>query len=414
MLVGDAIIGCRTVIPDLPRQLVAPLGLSFAANLQVVGSCTLLAGSYYVKVAAANQWGEVPISGEIAIGGIDATHGIRVTAPNLSAVPGATKLRVYIGIVSGGQNMVTEFTAAAGPYDVTAPGTPGFFPVRSTAYYPDADGSRFSANTVYGWLNAALEEAAKVCGGIPDFTGVPTINGQGLYTLTGLWSKITYAWWDGYPLTLAGQGDLFYRNFIPGVTSKCVLQMVTERIIAELQPQPNRSGGATTLAAQLGLTDTQATLTAVTTFKMPFGLALIGNEIVYYNSIVGNVLTGLIRGIGGTVQAIAANGSQVSELNFRFSGLRQWTGPQYLPGDSAKTLPVPSGWRKMLQAYMLSEAANAVKDYRESQRQLDIFVKLTQLTARGNKPIAGPRQVGGSSNTMDVYFQRLGGGVIVS
>lgn len=418
MLVGDLIISARELMPDLPRGVLNP-PVGFAAAAVGSAGATIPTGTYNVLCTAVNAWGETLASNTVA--GVAITvnvHGIQVTAPALSSIPGATKLRVYFGLNTAlAPNQWIESSVI--PFTIVAPGNPGQAPIRPTAFYPDSDGGMVSAFTVYRWINEALEEASKLAGGIPDMTAVATDVNVGLYTLEGLWHRLSQCWYDGYPVAITGKNDLYYltrtQASLPFIA---VAKIVSNRVVVEAQNPPDRTSFATTLAAPMTISDAQAQLVSAAGFDQSYSLALIGTEIVAPSNISGNNLNGLIRGVGGTVQSAWPGGTPVRELNLRFEGLRYFSNPQYAVGNALSTLPVPFGWRTPLINFLVGKFREAEQDFSEASKKFQTFAQLITQTAKGNRITAGPRQVG---HGLDDSFGRittpglgsLGGGVVV-
>lgn len=413
MLVGDIILGARVRINDLPRTIAAPTGLTISAAPGI--GATLPAGTYYAKGTFFNQWGETIATSEFGPFVLAPGDGLTVSG---SFIPGATGIKVYYGIGQGAENQWYSIITSL-PLSFGAPGQAGIPPTRNTSFYPDVDGQRVSAYTLYQWLNDALDMATNICDGIPDMTGLATINTQGMYEIIGQWSHFDHGWWDGYQIKLTGRDILFYRNVVPGFVSVGVLQQISNRIILELQPQPNRSGATTTASNTIALTDKTIQLTDVSGFKLPFGMAVIGTppdpsmcEVVSFSTINGSTLTGVVRGMGGTVQQAWQTGTPVAEGNLRLSGRRSFVAPDYVPGMAISTLSVPSGWSKPLQDFMVSRFREAEGNVQEANRLMQAFEQTIRSTLMGNSLVAGPRQVGGSDG-LDVWPTRGPFGVIV-
>lgn len=418
MLIGDIIIGARERMLDLPRGLNLPAGVAITAAVVAAGGSTLPTGTYVVKGTFTNPWGETLATAELGALVVAANQGIQVTAPLISAVPGATGIRVYFG--NNGAGSENQFLpTAALPFTISTPGNPGIPPTRNTSFYPDIDGQRISAWTIYRWFNEALEAAAAVCEGIPDMSGLPTIAGQAMYETAGIWNKVDHLWWDGYGLESAGRDSLFYRNVVPGTVRTAVVQISSDRLVIELQPQPNRGGGVTTLNGPVLATDKTIVLTDVSGFKLPFGMLQIGTpplvEVISFSAISGATLTGIIRGMGGTTPLAWATLTPAAEANLRFAGLRVFSGAAYVPGQGAQNLPVPNGWRTPLIDFILSQFKQTTGNSQDAQRLLQNFTQTLKETAKGNKVTIGPRQVGGPGGAgYDTYPSAgLGGRIIV-
>lgn len=95
---------------------------------------------------------------------------------------------------------------------------------------------------------------------------------------------------------------------------------------------------ATTLNGAITNSATSLTLTSATGFA-PFGYIGIEREIIYYNSVTGNVLSGLRRGLQGTAAAAHVTLLTVAQNEFVVTG----TG-------GAPTIASPSGLRTINRA----------------------------------------------------------------
>jgi hypothetical protein len=255
--------------------------------------------------------------------------------------------------------------------------------------------------------------AAKNNGGLPDFGAVGTVNGQPIYQMNGYWKKIDSAWFDGYPLGLLQKNNVFRRNPVPGYSGMLVVFQATDRLIVEAWPQPNRTSNQTTLASNIGLTDTVANLTSTANYVLGFGMTQIGTEIVNFAGISGNQLTGLTRGMCGTTPAAQSSGVACTELNLMISGYRVPAG--YSVGSAASTFYLPPGWIEALTSYMLYKFRSAEQDEASAQRYLkEAEAKMKDLTS--NRIIAGPRQISPYSAIGPEVGAGLGtafGGVII-
>jgi hypothetical protein len=298
------------------------------------------------------------------------------------------------------------------PTTIIAPGIYGNIPTLNRAWNPDSHGGFAGAQTVYRWLNEGLSRAAKLVGGIQDFTAITSTNQVGMYTLPGQWIQLRQAWFDGFPIALGGQGDIYRKNTVTGQTGVVALSSYGSSTQVEIWPQSNRTGVSTTLnnGGSLSATATSATLTTVTNL-LPSGIVQIENEKIAYDYIVGNAIAGLTRGINGTTAAVHANGTAVTELNLRFAGLRM--PDTYAVGDSAKTLNVPPAWEALLPLYILYKFKLAEQSLQEAQGLLKEFETEMLQVARANRQVAGPTQIGGPSNLVDTFGGTIFGGNII-
>lgn len=416
-LIGDLIIGLREAATDLPSgKIPAPGAEVLMAQSAVAG--TLVAGNYFCQFTYWNEWGETsPKSAQTVT--VDGPHpSMQLTGPSgiTGFPPGITKVRAYFGRTSGQLNQYVDFTPAqiiAGTAIISAPGSAGYVPERNSAYLPDTDGKALSVSSVYRWFNDGVKDAATICGGgIPDFGGVQATVGQPVYVLPGVWKKIHNAWVDGYEINLGGRGEVFRRNRTSGQSAQITQFTASNRTVMELYPQPGRAGATTTLGADLSSTSDTATL-ATSNFLLPFGLALIGTEIVSFASNQSGSMTGLIRGMCGTTQTAWPSGTAVTELNFMWAGLR--VPPAFAVGDASKTLPLPAGWETAMQKYLLSRFREADHNGNDAGRLKNEFVQTISQFNQAGRPIAGPVQIqpgGYGIQTAAGMGSRFGGVII--
>lgn len=402
MLVGQVILSARRIIPDLPPTLAAP---SMSGMTATGSGGTLPTATYYSKVTALNDFGESLASSESAAVPVTLGQTLQVT---FGTIRGATKYRVYIGTATGTQDQFAEGTVS--PIIVSALGTAAKIPTRSTAYLPDNDGDFMDVFQTYDWLNDGLDLLARIAGGILDTTGVRTLIGQGAYELPTQWVKITNVWHDGYPVALGARADAFYRDKVSSTISNVLLvDKFNDKTVIELWPQPSSSGLSTTTTGSMTATSTSVALTSVTGL-LPMGLIQIENEVMLYSAISGLTLTGLIRGMGGSVAVAHNSAVTATELNLRLVGYR--FPSRYAVGDSAKTLAVPPAWESMLTDYIVHRFRLAEQQFGEAQQLLQRVERDINMWLKANKPIAGPRQVGGDTFSNERVGGGLGGGWI--
>jgi hypothetical protein len=369
-------------------------------------------------VSTIGQWGETVASSE---------NSVLMTAPNnalllqVNSFPNSTAIRVYYDLGGGpGQELTYEEYAVpvtvgvnTFPIVVINQGVNGFPPNRSTAYNPDADGMAVGAYAAYRWLNGALSWGATKNNGIPAAGAFGTVSGQPLYILPGWWRKITNAWYDGYPLYLGRRNDIFRRGNVPGVVGTLVMHEASDRMIVELWPQPSRTSCQTTLVTPMNAASDTALIDNSAGWVLGFGKARIGQEIVEYQSVNNNLLTGLTRGLVGTTAADHNPGEAVVELNLEFSGSRMPSS--YGVGAALSTLLCPPGWENALARYMLYTFRSAEQDDQGAQRYLNEATAMMG-DLRAGRIIAGPRQIQANAGRGAETMAGLGspfGGVIV-
>ena len=146
-------------------------------------------------------------------------------------------------------------------------------------------------------------------------------------------------------------------------------------------------------------------------FLLTNGFAKIGTEIVSYSGLVGNVLSNLQRGLGGTTPATQLAGSFVQELNLFWSGWREYS-PNFKPGDSALTVPVPVGWETNLFEYGLARMKLAEQNVGDYSKLNESFKKQMSDWYRANKVTVGPRQTRDQTSGLEVLPNLRGGWVV--
>src|SRR5208337_32802 len=420
MIVGDLILACRESVTDQPPTLYPPN----TANTAVVaqnGSPLVSGLSYYVKVTMLNAWGETLYNGELGPFTITGPNqGIQITA--FGPINQAVIIRAYFGL-AGAENSYIQIPLAAnlvGPPGVTfvigdttqVYGT-GYPPTRNSAYLPDLDGDAISASTMFRFLNDALKLASQISGGLLDYSGVGSLSGVPQYIVNGEWKKVASCWYDGYPLAMDDNGNYFRRNSITAsVLSSVAMSTFNNQMMIEVWPQPSRTAGITTLAAQILIGQTSAQLTSAAQFLLTNGFVQIGSEIMSYSQINGNTLLNLQRALGGTVQSVIPAGSLVNELNLFWSGWRMYN-PNFIPGQSNLVIPAPLGWETALFKYMLGRCKLAEQGVGDFEKLEQSFLKQIGDWWRSNKVVVGPRQIGDQSQGLETYFGGQGGGWVV-
>lgn len=407
-LIGDAIISARQVVPDMPQVLPATVA---TVTIAASPGSTLPAGTYACVVTQRNTWGETIASGETTGLVVGANQGIQIAS---ALQPGATTIRAYLTLPGGAAGTEQQFIeSSSSPFVISAPlPSSGVPPTQNRAWLPDTDGNFISASAIYGWLNDALKIISQEAGGLLDYCGVSSVLGQPLYVVPGTWKEISTAWYDGYMMLGGDRGSFFRRNAVTSaVLSSISVSIADNRNIIEVFPQPARTAAKTTLAANMGIADTTAALTLAAGFALPFGFVQIGTEIMAYAGISGNVLTGLIRGLGGSAAIAHNSGESANELNIAFSGKRQ-LNPSYIPGQSMTALPVPTGWGILVFEYLSGRAKLVEHDAQTVQQFNESMMASIKSWALTNRGVVRRRQVGGTSSPL-TYGNTPAGGLII-
>lgn len=407
-LVGDIIMDLRRRAPDVPQTLPPPTGLTLTAVTNGLGQ---LAGvQVFVVATALNQWGETLATAESNV-----TPSGGHNAVTISATPpiGATTLKYYIGLVTGVET-VSFATPTSSPSLIIlslntttnlTPVVPGAPPLRATAFLPDTDGGFLGAYSAYSFLQRAMDEMIRLGDGITDLTGVQAIAGQAMYALgssAAPFFNFTNVWFDGYPMDIVQRRLIFKRNVVTGFSGLAAFHSDTIQPVMELWPQPNRTGGTTTVSSPVGVTDSTINVTSTTGF-LSLGQAKIDSEIVSYSVASTTQLQGCTRGLGGTIAVAHANTAPVTELNIQLSGKR--LASSYSVGQSLSPFNIPPGWETALVLHMLSQYRSAEQDDELAQKLMGDFVGLTDKLTKGSLRATKPRQIqiGGAANGAETY-----------
>jgi hypothetical protein len=406
--VGQAIINARQVVPDMPQVL--PPTTAVAAVVAAIGS-TLPVGTYAAEVTQLNAYGETIAASETAGLTVGVNQGIQITSP---LQPSANRIRAYLTLPNGAAGTEQQFIeSATSPFTIsTLLPNAGVPPQLNKAFLPDTDGGLISATAMFGWINDGLKILSRMAGGLLDYAGVPSVINQPLYTIEQTWIEITSIWYDGWWMKGGDRGQFFRRNTITSsILSSATISVYNNRMILEVYPQPSRTAAATTLANPMSATDTTATLTSTSGFVLPFGFVNIDGETMAYGAISGNVLTGLVRGLGGSGAVLHLAATAVNELNLFWNGKRQ-IDPAFLPGSSASVLPVPNGWDVLLAQYASGRAKNIEHDGQYWKQLNDDIKASIKDWARTEKGVMRRRQVGGDASPSAYYSDQAGGLII--
>lgn len=401
-LVGDLIMNVRSLGPDNPSVIPAPVILSATDSgpLPPPGGF-LSTGTYRLVCCWLTSWGVSLPSSEATVVVTNAGISVQVVDAGAGGIPTSViGLRVYLTQPGGAAGTETQFVDVTGSdfttgntalvRQATNVGTP---PIRSSAYLPDTDGSFVSAATMFNWLNDALQAAARVTNGIQDTCGIASISGMRRYTAPGQWLRFNQCFYDGWELDLGNKAETFRnRNLTANISISLMVDAQSNTTRIELYWTPSRTSGSSTTSGTLLSTDTFVSINPPTGWLLQDGFAQVGNEIVSYSSQTSSQLTNVIRGWAGTqVPASLLSGELVSELNIELNGYRM--PATYSPGDSALALGVPPGWEPFLKDMMLGTFRLAEQETEEGQRLQDKAAKGLEAWVKSNKPVAGPRQM---------------------
>jgi hypothetical protein len=412
-LVGDIIVGVRSMIPDMPAVLQPPPALPFQSG----GAGDLPAANFYAFVSYLTPWGETTPAACVNSGSfvlnLASNLSIVVSAPPYFSQPAYTTVRVYIGTnpnqVEWSYQDFTNVAPGAGLLVTAIPAQAKPLQARNTAYMPDWDGNMFSATVIFSWLRDALRQAGDLTQGIYDATGISTTSGVAAYQLTGDWKKMTHAWFDGWPLDFGNKGDSFYRNKNTAVSGSVFVDMRGVASIVEYYMVPDRSGGTTILSSPMAATDTSAQVNDLSGFLLDYGLVQIGSEIMAYSSMNPG-LSNILRGFGGTLTQAWPTGTAVQELNGRFAGYRYPIDTK--PGMSLQPLDAPPAWEPKIQLFLESRYYQAMKKHKEASEARNTFNSEMKALSSQTLTLLGPQQVGGAWQR-EAVGSGMGGGWLI-
>lgn len=401
-LIGDLIVGSRALLPDPCATVSAPAAPTFVS---VAGSLPNVQWS--VQITAVNPWGE-SLPSPVATY-TPAAGGFTVQLP-VTLMPGSTTYNVYFYqslVPSAVYTLAVPVGSFSQPVTTLAGASVGVIPITATAYAPDTDGGMVTAFQLYKWLNEALNLGSAKVGGFLDFGGAQAVSGQPYYLIDSHWRQIDHAFFDGWPLMLGGRDDIFRHALVPGISGYLVAQRVADQISLEAYPQPNRTGASTTLASGVAVGDTSATVAAggLSNF-LPFGVCQIGTETVGYGGISGNQLTGLIRGLAGTVPAAWSTGAAVTEFNLRLEGRRD--PENYVVGNSAALLRLPAGMDALLTLYLVHKFKLAEQNWAEAKDILKTFMEGMEALEASAEPVMSPTQLRGGTTDESLGISTVG------
>lgn len=425
--VGDLIIAARDLMPDPCRSIIPPI---FSATAVTASSNLIFPAGQatYIKVTALNQWGETTSGTEVLVAAPTApstSYDISITATNDDY--SVTAYRVYFGTIAGNETRYIEIPVGLLPdpggfsgltmggamiSGLQLPIQSGYPPDISRAWLPDTDGDIISAEALYRWLRDGLKLIGDRTGGIRDVTGFPATFGQAQYPIIGHWQHIDNNFYDGYPVIAGRKQQVFRRSRVTGLSGMTTVNVSSNRQFVEMWPQPQRSGGSSTLAAALPASSVplpSITVNNTSGWVLTFGLAVIGQypptrdynglnstnnsgscELVYYNYVNGSTIGQVQRGMGGTQPQAWPIGTPVQECNIYMTGLR--TPQMYYRGQSALTFSCPPGFEEASQKYLLHRFRLAEQNTQEAQSLYEAFEKVCSDNM-ASKQFNGPRQV---------------------
>ncbi len=390
---GDIILNFRAEAPDPCQVLGPPPALT---GTLVSGSQT---GTLTWQVTWTNAWGEsLPSAMQTAT---LASNALKVSG---TMPAGATGGRIYYQLGQG-QPVYESFTSLPYTLGFTTQ-TPAVPPGASSAWLPDTDGSDISAYQTYRWLNMGMDELSRIWQGVLTLTGVATSNGQGIYQLPGQWIRVTDMWYDAWPLMAAKRETMFLYNPVPGIAGYYSQEEVQYNSRIQIWPQAQRNSMTTTVASQVGATDSVVNVATVGNYNasgggfLSMGLAQLGPvsgqtgyEIISYIQLGASSLLNVFRGLNFTTPQAWPVNTPVTELNLRTSG--RMIPPRFTVGQASVPtyLQLPPSWSYLLSKYMLAQYRRREQADREAQQLLQEF-RQEALEDQNSSDVVVPRQMG--------------------
>ena len=397
ILVGDPIVSMRSLGPDPCGTLPAPVGCTITNGSSASSTLQPLPATWYAVVTYLTPWGETNPSPEMPI-------NLTVFAPRMivgiPVVPGATAARVYYGILSGiyGQYQQFDLTgqAAGSVYaaSISSFGSASRPPRQNSAFLPDSDGGFVSAALAYRWLNQALAKMVVQLGGIKDISGIAWPSGAAWAIMSQRWTEIENTWWQGWYQWVGRQEYTWLQNPITSVPGYTTHWSNAGQDIIGLWPQPDAGPGQSTLLADMSITDTTLMKVAsVSGFQLP-GMFQIDDEFLLAstNNTSPTDITGLIRGVGGTIPAAHLTGATVTQLITMVSGSR--LSPQFSPGNSYLMLQLPAGWEVPIDRYMLARYREKEQDIQAASAEDEKFNSWIEVLRSSKDAVPKDRAVG--------------------
>ncbi len=259
---------------------------------------------------------------------------------------------------------------------------------------PDADGPIFRAGSLYRWLDDGARLMVSRTGWtLTDWTAFPAVANKAIYNVSELWQIIDQVYASRFPCQVISRAEAraVTPNAASGLQPKdAYVHSQGGGLALGFDPFPSASDPATTLNGALTIGAVSIVLTSAAGF-LPSGYALIDSELVFYQAIVGNTLTLVARGVGGTAAAAHLTAAAATHCSLWVQGARV---PNTI-SSSTSLVEVPLAWVSLLNLYLLGMMKMSGQDEAAATKLLDLFEK-------GCAAIA--KQVGGR----DPIVRRLG------
>ena len=239
---------------------------------------------------------------------------------------------------------------------------------------PDADGPIFRAGSLYRWLDdGARLMVSRLGWTLTDWTAFPAVANKAIYGVNELWQIIDQVYASKFQCQVISRAEAraVTPNAAPGLQPKTAyVHSQGGSLSLGFDPFPNASDPATTLNGALTIGATSIVLTSAAGF-LPSGYALIENELVFYQAIVGNTLTLVARGVGGTAAAAHNTATAITHCSLWVQGARV---PNTIT-SSTSLVEVPLAWVSLLNLYLLGMMKLSGQDEAAAVKLLDLWEK---------------------------------------
>lgn len=263
--------------------------------------------------------------------------------------------------------------------------------------------------TLILWINDASRLIALAAPVIKDWTGLPSIAGQDVYTLPANVTDVKRAWYNLLPLTMGSEGDDIFLNQISGNSWWVSPHSQTGHGNAwHLWPVPTDTHGSTTLTGNITATQSTLPITDSAGFQT-YGFLTVDDELMRFASLPdpgtpGNI-TNVLRGQGGTTAATHLSAATVTECNIMFQVTRL---PVKIvtPNDEVE---IPESLWPLIELYVLAKVRSAEQNEEAALGMRREFMQWTEKMsnkAQLNKPRQGMQVKVGSNNPL-LYFGRV-------
>lgn len=235
---------------------------------------------------------------------------------------------------------------------------------------PTTDGGLFRAQTLYRFLNDATKALTqKMDWVVQDWTAFSLTAHLPTYTLNEKWTTIDEVFVNGFRLSRLAEGGMVWPTAVESNQGlSYALHHITGQYNIRLFPAPTTVDLSTTLSTTITSSSTSITVASATSF-LATGFIQVESELIQYYNISGSVLSGLVRGVGGTTAAAHTSGVAVLHCACWVKGAR-------MPNEitiATDLVEVPSAFQYPLQLYVLSRCRASEQEFGESARLMQEF-----------------------------------------